>query len=53
MACADSVTVLTINSDEVVKALANVEKAEEMKVGDVFKIDVARRLGRRLIVDIP
>jgi ureidoglycolate lyase len=39
------VTVLTMNSAEVVKALAAQPSPDEMNSGDVFKIDVARRLG--------
>ena len=44
------VTVLTMNSDEVVTALASAEVAEEMDTGDVFKIDIQRRTGKVLQV---
>ena len=50
MAIVDPVTVLTMNSDEVVDALANAKSAEEMDAGDVYKIDIFRRTGRILKV---
>jgi len=51
MAFADQpVTVLTMNSDEVVKALASAEVADEMDAGDVYKIDIRRRTGKVLRV---
>lgn len=53
MAWSVPVTVLTANSDEVVTALASARKPEEMDAGDVFKIDIAARLGARLEVQIP
>lgn len=40
------VSVLTMNSEEVVLALAAQRAPAEMDAGDVFKIDVTRRLGR-------
>lgn len=46
------VTCLTINSAEVVTALTAVEEAGEMDGGDVFKIDVTRRLGVDLRVEL-
>lgn len=46
MAIATAVTVLTMNSEEVVQALASMEEAGEMDKGDVFKIDVEKRTGR-------
>jgi ureidoglycolate lyase len=53
MAYSDPVTVLTMNSEEVVIALASAKSADEMDSGDVFKIDIARRLGKQLITEIP
>lgn len=50
MAIVDPVTVLTMNSDEVVDALANAKTADEMDAGDVYKIDIFRRTGRILKV---
>ncbi len=50
MAIDDPVTVLTMNSDEVVTALANAKSADEMDAGDVYKIDIRRRTGRILKV---
>ncbi|MHB1202409.1 MAG: ureidoglycolate lyase [Acidithiobacillus sp.] len=50
MAISDPVTVMTMNSDEVVKALANAQSADEMDDGDVYKIDIQRRTGRILRV---
>jgi ureidoglycolate lyase len=47
------VTVLTMNSEEVVQALASAKSADEMDTGDVFKIDIARRLGVQLVTEIP
>ncbi len=44
------VTVLTMNSDEVVTALASAESADEMDTGDVYKIDILRRTGKVLRV---
>ncbi len=40
------VSVLTLNSEEVVLALAAQQAPAEMDCGDVFKIDVLKRLGR-------
>jgi len=53
MACSAPVTVLTVNSDEVVEALSSAKRADELDGGDVYKIDIARRLGVRLEVQIP
>lgn len=50
MAIVDPVTVLTMNSDEVVHALAHAKSADEMDAGDVYKIDIRRRTGRILKV---
>jgi ureidoglycolate lyase len=44
------VTVLTMNSDEVVRALASAECADEMDTGDVYKVDIQRRTGKVLRV---
>ncbi|WP_082177480.1 ureidoglycolate lyase [Acidithiobacillus caldus] len=44
------VTVLTMNSDEVVRALASAESADEMNTGDVYKIDIKKRTGKVLRV---
>lgn len=46
------VTCLTANSEEVVEALATMKTPSEMNHGDVFKIDIARRLGKRLHVQL-
>jgi ureidoglycolate lyase len=53
MAWSAPVTVLTANSEEVVEALANAKTADEMDSGDVFKIDIVKRLGKQLVVEIP
>lgn len=45
MAIKDPVTVLTANSEEVVKALCAISGPQEIDDGDVFKIDVAARTG--------
>ena len=50
MAIDRPVTVLTANSDEVVTALASQKEPAEMDRGDVFKIDIAKRLGIQLRV---
>ena len=50
MSIGDPVTVMTMNSDEVVTALANARSADEMDDGDVYKIDIRRRTGRVLRV---
>lgn len=52
MAVDRSVTVLTANSDEVVKALASQKEAAEMDRGDVRKIDVFAHTGRRIHVSL-
>jgi len=38
----EPVTVLTLNSDEVINALGSLETAREMNEGDVFKIDLQK-----------
>ncbi|MHB1581879.1 MAG: ureidoglycolate lyase [Acidithiobacillus sp.] len=50
MSIGDPVTVMTMNSDEVVTALANARSADEMDDGDVYKIDIHRRTGHVLRV---
>ena len=50
MSMGDPVTVMTMNSDEVVTALANAQSADEMDDGDVYKIDIHRRTGHVLRV---
>ncbi len=50
MAIQDPVTVLTANSEEVVKALASMKEPREMDHGDVFKVDLQKRLGRTVVV---
>jgi ureidoglycolate lyase len=46
------VTVLTMNSPEVVEALAGMAGADEMNHGDVYKIDVEKRTGKVLRVSL-
>lgn len=53
LAIARPVTVLTMNSAEVVQALASQPAPAEMDRGDVFKIDVAHRLGIVPLVQWP
>ena len=53
MAYAEPVTVLTANSEEVVIALAEAKSADELDAGDVYKIDIEKRMQTRLIADIP
>lgn len=50
MAFEHPVTVLTMNSDEVVEALANATTASDMDTGDVYKINVANHTGMTLRV---
>jgi ureidoglycolate lyase len=52
MALKKPVTVLTMNSDEVVHALATQKGAEEMNRGDVYKIDILKRTGKKLMVKL-
>lgn len=44
------VTVLTMNSEEVVKALAQAKEPADMDTGDVYKIDIVRHTGKTLRV---
>jgi ureidoglycolate lyase len=46
------VTCLTANSEEVVAALASMKEPVEMNHGDVYKIDIAQRLGKQLHVSL-
>ncbi len=48
LAVAGPVTVMTANSEEVVEALASMKEPAEMNHGDVFKIDILKRLGVQL-----
>lgn len=50
MAFEHPVTVLTMNSEEVVKALAAAKSADDMNDGDVYKINIERHTGRVLRV---
>ena len=50
MAFENPVTVLTMNSEEVVKALAAAKEPADMDDGDVYKIDIARHTGKTLRV---
>lgn len=52
MALQRPVTIFTLNSAEVVEALASQKGAEEMAHGDVFKIDIHRRTGKVLRVSL-
>lgn len=46
MAIEKPVTVFTVNSAEVVRALCSVSGPQEIDAGDVFKIDITARTGR-------
>jgi ureidoglycolate lyase len=51
--CVDQpVTVLTMNSSEVVEALATMVGPAEMAHGDVYKLDVRARTERRVVVPL-
>jgi ureidoglycolate lyase len=52
LAPAGAITVLTMNSDEVVEALARMKAPGEMDFNDVYKIDVLSRTGVRMNVDL-
>lgn len=45
LAVKDPVTCLTMNSPEVVVALASMKESAEMDAGDVYKIDIRKRTG--------
>jgi len=47
------VTILTANSAEVVRALADCPEPNELFAGDVHKINIPARLGVRLVVQLP
>jgi len=51
MAIREPVTVLTANSEEVVQALASMKEPREMDHGDVYKIELQKRLGRTILVE--
>jgi ureidoglycolate lyase len=53
IAAEDEATVITMNSEEVVQALADMPAPSEMRQGDVYKIDVAQRTGVQLIIRYP
>eukprot|EP01027_Heterolobosea_sp_BB2_P010408 GEZU01015277.1.p1 GENE.GEZU01015277.1~~GEZU01015277.1.p1 ORF type:complete len:199 (+),score=77.24 GEZU01015277.1:54-650(+) len=53
MAVHEPITALTMNSAEVVEALASMKAPGEMNHGDVYKLDVKKRLGVQIFVDIP
>ncbi|MGA7802836.1 MAG: ureidoglycolate lyase [Gammaproteobacteria bacterium] len=50
MALDKPITVLTMNSEEVVKALASAAAPEDMDTGDVYKIDIPKHTGKTLRV---
>jgi ureidoglycolate lyase len=52
MCVKDPVTVLTANSEEVVAALASQKTPDEMNSGDVYKIDIKKRTGKILRVNL-
>jgi ureidoglycolate lyase len=53
IAAEDEATVITMNSEEVVQALAEMPAPAEMRQGDVYKINVAERTGVQLVVQYP
>jgi ureidoglycolate lyase len=51
--CVDQpVTVLTMNSPEVVEALASMAAPAEMAHGDVYKLDISARTEQRVVVSL-
>lgn len=46
------VTVLTMNSDEVVEALQSVREPQEMDFNDVYKVDIPARTGAQIQIDL-
>jgi len=52
LAVKDPVTCLTMNSPEVVEALAGMKEPAEMDHGDVYKIDIKKRTGVTLLVNL-
>ena len=53
IAAEDEATVITMNSEEVVDALATMGAPKEMDHGDVYKLDVAARTGTQLVIHYP
>ncbi|MBL8632300.1 MAG: ureidoglycolate lyase [Myxococcales bacterium] len=52
MSVGPTVTCMTANSEEVVAALAAMKEPAEMSHGDVYKIDIVKRMGRQLHVSL-
>ncbi len=52
IACEQPVVILTANSDEVVAALSQMKEPGEMNQGDVYKINLLKRLGCEIQLDI-
>lgn len=48
----EPVTTITMNSPEVVDALKSMKSADEMDHGDVYKIDIKKRLGKQLSANL-
>ncbi len=51
IACDQPVVILTANSDEVVTALTEMKEPAEMNQGDVYKINLPKRLGYEIQLD--
>jgi ureidoglycolate lyase len=52
IACDRPVVILTANSDEVVTALSQMQGADEMDQGDVYKISLSKRLNTEIYLDV-
>jgi ureidoglycolate lyase len=52
IACEEPVVILTANSDEVVTALSEMKEPGEMNQGDVYKINLPKRLGYEIQLDV-
>lgn len=52
IACEQPVVILTANSDEVVTALSEMKEPGEMNQGDVYKINLPKRLGCEIQLDV-
>ncbi|BAY21518.1 hypothetical protein NIES2100_12720 [Calothrix sp. NIES-2100] len=52
IACDRPVVILTANSDEVVTALSQMQKPDEMDQGDVYKISLLKRLNCEIHLDV-
>ncbi|QSJ15527.1 ureidoglycolate lyase [Nostoc sp. UHCC 0702] len=52
IACDRSVVILTANSDEVVTALSQMQKPDEMNQGDVYKISLPKRLNCQIQLQV-